>query len=247
MILSVLAALAVAAPATAQDPSADTVVVILVGEVRDAVTDAPLADASVEIEELGRSVLTDRRGVFRFDSIPAGRWTFRTERLGYEPHEEAFTVGPAKVILLRLQPRPVELEGLYATISSRMRERRRRVPGRVLAWDREELAQAIQSDVGRFVRTHGGIPWVRCGGEWEGDLPNCIVRRGGQRRVEVWVDDGRLLPAAGTSTLWAMDPRDLWAVEFLPDCGELRIYTRWFMEAVRDGRTRLRPAICEPG
>jgi hypothetical protein len=245
--LPVLVALFPAAPTAAQDAPADTVVVTLVGEVRDAVTDAPLADASVTIPALGRSVATDRNGFFRFDSIPAGTWTFRTEHLGYAPNDEPSTIGPGQRLLVRLQPRPIELGGLYATIYSRLRDRRGRAPGRVIAWDREELAEAIQPDVGRFVQTRGMVQWARCGGEWEGDLPNCVMRRGSARRLEVWVDEAPLLGALGTSTLWARDPRDLWAVEFLPDCGELRIYTKRFMEAVREGRTRLRPMVCEPG
>jgi hypothetical protein len=242
-----LAALAITAPATAQELPADSAAFTLVGQVRDGVTEAPLGGASVTILELERRALADRNGVFRFDSIPPGTWTFRTEHLGYQPNEEASTIGPGNLLVVRLAPRPIELEGVYATISSRMRERRTRVPGRVLAWDREELAAAIAPDVGRFVQTRSGIQWVPCGGEWQGDLPNCIMRRGGGTRIEVWVDEGRVLPVVGTSTLWAMDPRELWAVEFLPDCGELRIYTTWFMEAVRDGRTRLRPMVCGPG
>ena len=59
----------------------------------------------------------------------------------------------------------------------------------------------------------------------------------------MWLDDVAVPGAQGTSTLWAMDPRDLWAVEFLPGCGQLRVYTTWYMEAVEEGRTRMVPII----
>ena len=219
----------------------------LVGLLR---TSRRLAEASVTIEELGRIVLTDRNGFFRFDSLPAGTWTVRTERLGYEPNVEESTIAPNNLLLVRLEPRPIELEGLYAEVLSRMRVRRAGVPSQVWAWDREELAEAVAPDIGRFVRTRGVASWVTCSDEGKRaadvsiqDLPNCFLWRGGETKVSVWLDDVAVPGAQGTSTLWAMDPRDLWAVEFLPGCGQLRVYTTWYMEAVEEGRTRMVPII----
>jgi hypothetical protein len=251
--LLLLGAALAASPALAQDPVTDpptTGDLTLIGEVRDALTEAPIPDASVSIEELGRIVLTDRNGFFQFDSLPAGTWTFRTEHLGYEPNVEASTIGPGNLLLVRLEPRPIELEGLYAEVLSRMRIRRAGAPSQVWAWDRKELSKAVAPDIGRFVKTRGVIVWVNCSNESDRaadvslqDLPNCFYRKGTQQKVIVWLDDVPLPGAVGTSTLWSMDPRALWAVEFLPDCRQLRIYTTWYMEAVQEGRTRMHPSL----
>ena len=222
------------APAFAQDPVTEppTGDITLIGEVRDALTEAPIPDASITIEELGRILLTDRNGFFRVDSLPAGTWTFRTEHFGYEPNVEASVIAPNNLLLVRLEPRHIELEGLYAEVLSRMRVRRAGVPSQVWAWDREELSDAVAPDVGRFVRTRGVTSWVNCSDPGRRaadvsvqDLPNCCLRKGKELKVTVWLDDFALPDAQGTSTLWSMDPRELWAVEFLPDCGQLRIYT----------------------
>lgn len=228
---------------------ADAPAVTLIGEVRDALSESPVPDASVTIVELGRVVLTDRNGFFRIDSLPQGTWTFRTEHLGYEENVEPSTIGPGNLLLVRLAPRPIELEGLYAEVASGMRRRRASAPSQIWAWDREELSEAVSADIGRFIRTRGVASWVACSASRAADtnhldLPNCFIRKGRVRVLTVYVDEVPIPGAQGTSTLWAMDPRDLWAVEFLPDCGQLRVYTEWFMEAVRDGRTRLAPALC---
>lgn len=244
-----LGAALTATPTLAQDPVTEpptTGDITLIGEVRDALTEAPIPDASVSIEELGRITLTDRNGFFQFDSLPAGTWTFRTEHLGYEPNVEASTIGPGNLLLVRLEPQPIELEGLYAEVLSRMRVRRAGAPSQVWAWDREELSKAVAPDIGRFVKSRGVVVWTNCSNESLRaadvalqDLPNCYYRKGGETKVTVWLDDVALPAAQGTSTLWTMDPRDLWAVEFLPDCGQLRVYTTWYMEALQEGRTRM--------
>lgn len=49
---------------------------VVAGTVYDSlVTRAALADAQVTIIELGRMAPSDKRGRFRFDSVPAGTWT----------------------------------------------------------------------------------------------------------------------------------------------------------------------------
>ncbi len=52
----------------------------IMGSVRGIVVDSllgngPLANATIELVELGRATLSDARGVFRFDSVPGGRYT----------------------------------------------------------------------------------------------------------------------------------------------------------------------------
>lgn len=223
----------------------DTTHVTLVGEVRDYETEQPVADIAVEILELGRVEVTDRNGFFRFDTLLAGPWTFETSGLGYRTNVETSVIGPRSLLLIRLEPEPMDIEGLYVSVVQRLVRRRLAAPSRVVAWERAELGAAIAPDVGSFVRTRGVARFVRCGGEYsETDLPNCFIHRGLPTRLTVYLDDIALPPAEGTSTLWTHDPHDLWSVEFLPGCAQLRIYTRRFMRLVEEGRVRLQHWLC---
>lgn len=226
-------------------PAKDTVFVTLVGEVRDYSTERPIPGIAVKIVELDRMQATDRNGFFAFDSLPRGRWTFEASGFGYETNVEASEISPRSILLIRLDRDPVQLEGLYVSVMQGLVRRRMAAPSRVWAWDKAELEAAIAPDVGSFVRRQGVAQFVRCGGELsDNDLPNCYMWRGRPVRFRVFLDDERLPGAEGTSRFWAYDPRDLWSVEFLPACNQLRIYTRRFMELVEDRRVRLKATLC---
>jgi len=223
----------------------DSTLVTLVGEVRDVATERPLDGVAVKVLELDRVEITDRNGFFAFDSIPEGRWTFEASGFGYETNVEASEVRPRSILLIRLQSAPIQLEGLYVSVVQGLVRRRMAAPSRVWAWDKPELEAAVAPDIGAFIHRQGVAQFVLCGDEFsENDLPNCYIRRGRPVRLQIFLDDERMLSAEGTSRLWAYDPRDLWSVEFLPACGQLRIYTQQFMELVENGRVRLKPMLC---
>lgn len=74
-----LLACSLAAPAliAAQQPAAAPApkrLTSLVGAVWDSVSDAPLAGATVVVDGASRMGVTDARGMFRVDSVPAGSW-----------------------------------------------------------------------------------------------------------------------------------------------------------------------------
>lgn len=216
--------------------------VTLMGEVRDFASERPIPDIAVKIVELARVQVTDGNGFFAFDSLPQGRWTFEASGLGYETNREASEVKPRSILLIRLEKDPVQLQGLHVTVTQGLARRRMAAPSRVVPWDRAELDRVISSDIGSFIRREGVAEWTTCGGEFSAnDLPNCFIYRGLPVRLQVFVDDEPVPIAEGTSRLWAYDARDLWSVEFLRDCGQLRIYTGMFMEAVESGRVRLAP------
>lgn len=241
LVLLVLSVLFGARPAGAQDSTTVT----LMGEVRDFSTEQPIADIAVKLLELGLIDVTDRNGFFSFDSIPAGRWTFEASGLGYSTSVEASDIFPRALLLIRLEPAPIELEGLYVGVVQRLVQRRMAAPSRVYAWEKRELEEVIVPDVGSFVRTRGVARFVPCGGEWsDTDLPNCFIRKGLRVRLRVFIDDVELMPSEGTGRLWSYDPRELWSVEFLPGCRQLRVYTQWYMRMVEEGRTRLAHQLC---
>jgi hypothetical protein len=219
----------------------------LVGEVRDVADERPIGGAVVRIVELDRRAITDRNGFFSFDSIPEGMWTFEASGLGYETSREASVIRERSFLFIRLQQAPIEIEGVTVSVLQRLERRRLAAPARVIAWDREELEKVVAPDVGSFIRTRGIVQFVSCGDEFsQDDLPNCYIGKGARKRLRLFIDDMEVMKAIGTSTLWAYDPRDLWSVEFIPLCAELRIYTRQFMELVESGRVRLAHRICVP-
>lgn len=223
----------------------DTTFVRLIGEVRDFATEQPLPDIAVKVIELGRIELTDRNGFFAFDSLPAGTWTLEASGFGYVTNVEASSIAPRSILLIRLETAPFQLEGLYVSVVESLVRRRMAAPSRVIAWERDELERAISPDVGAFLRTRGVAQFTACGAEFAAtDLPSCFLHRGAIVRLRVFIDDIQQMAAVATSTLWAYDPRDLWSVEFLPGCRQLRIYTRHFMELVSEGRVRLQPVLC---
>jgi len=225
----------------------DTLTVRLIGEVRDVANEQPIEGAAVKIIELERVTIADRNGFFRFDSLPAGTWTIETSQFGFRTNTEASTIGEGNFLLIRLEAAPIELEGLYVSVVQRLVERRMAVPSRVVAWEKKDLVAATSPDIGSFIRTRGVARWVTCGGEFSvNDLPNCFMHRGLRKRLRIFLDDLEVPSAIGTTNLWAMDPRDLWSVEFIPSCAELRVYTQTFMERVEEGQVRLAPVICVP-
>ena len=107
LLLAFLGAIS-ARPAVAQDSTR----VRLMGEVRDVANEQPVEGAAVKVLELGRVETTDRNGFFAFDSLPVGTWTFETSQFGFKTNTEASTIAPDNFLLVRLQAKPIELEGL---------------------------------------------------------------------------------------------------------------------------------------
>lgn len=219
--------------------------VTLIGEVRDASTEEPIGNAAVKILELERVEWTDSNGFFRFEDVPAGTWTFETTALAYETNSEASTIAARNILVVRLDPAPVELEGLYVEVRNLLKERRMRTPTRVIAWDRPELETMVSPDVAQMLKRRGVAYFVQCGGEFSDmDLPNCIMSGGARVRLRIYVDDVPVMPAEGSGRLWAYDPRDLWSVEFIRGCATVRIYTRVYMEWIEEGRVRPAHTLC---
>ena len=73
-----LLALGVASAGLIQVASAD----VITGQVTDATGEAPLQGALVTVEELDRTVSSDRFGTYRFNNIPAGDYTLSVSYVG---------------------------------------------------------------------------------------------------------------------------------------------------------------------
>ena len=80
--------LGVAGAGMAQFAAAD----VLTGTVTDQTGEAPLQGAILTLEELGRSVSSNRFGEFRFPEIPAGEYTLTASYIGTDAVSQTVTV-----------------------------------------------------------------------------------------------------------------------------------------------------------
>ncbi|WP_419167405.1 carboxypeptidase regulatory-like domain-containing protein [Candidatus Palauibacter sp.] len=100
----------------------------LIGDVRDALTDDPVAVAAVSV--LGGTVVaeTNRRGRFILSGVPVGVHELSVRHLGYAPLSHAVTVsrGITTEVEVGLVPEPVEMVPIVATAA---RPRRLEIKG----------------------------------------------------------------------------------------------------------------------
>jgi hypothetical protein len=88
------------------------------GTVREDSTLIPLPSIAVQVEELGRTAITDRRGNFILQEVPQGRWTVVASAIGYETARAEVVVltdGSATVDFL-LAPAPIVLSGINVEV-----------------------------------------------------------------------------------------------------------------------------------
>ncbi|RAK65211.1 carboxypeptidase-like regulatory domain-containing protein [Hymenobacter edaphi] len=76
------------------------------GEVRDSVTQAPLAFASVFLANTTRGATTDAQGRFSLPGVPAGTYDLVCSYLGYRLARQSVRVGTAPVVA-QLRPAPL--------------------------------------------------------------------------------------------------------------------------------------------
>jgi len=113
--LGILALLAFAAPAVAQDRPGR-----MVGRVVDHDNGRPLAGAQVALRDSELSALTDGQGYFEISSIPPGLHAIDVELLGYETRSAPIRVLPAQTLEaeIRMSTKPIELPPLEVSIRS---------------------------------------------------------------------------------------------------------------------------------
>ena len=154
------AALAAAGTARAAEPAAPPVV----GVVRDT-AGAPLPNARVVINELGRSTLTGGDGTFAFRSLRPGTYHLDATLLGYAPAHAVVTVpaeGPEVRVTLVMRATVLSLEGINVTASPRSAD-----PLNITQSTVELSGKALERSMGTSVaQTLGSQPGlaVRYGG-----------------------------------------------------------------------------------
>lgn len=100
----------------------------LIGEVRDALTEDPVAAAAVSMLGGTKLAETNRRGRFILSGVPTGTHELTVRHLGYAPLSHAVDIsrGITTEVEVGLVPEPVEMEPIVATAA---RSRRLEIKG----------------------------------------------------------------------------------------------------------------------
>jgi len=165
------------------------------GYVRDARTRTPLSDANVWMKDHHRGDVSDFRGYFRLERLPAGDHTVIFSFVGYEQHEEVLTLadGEKKVVEIFLRERPIIIAEEIIVRGSP-----------VGSYPQSDLVMrhgVVQSpkDVGEFVQNVPNVSGVRRGGY--GFDP--VIRGFRYDQLNVQIDGGARVEGACPSR---MDP-----------------------------------------
>lgn len=229
-----------APPLSAQEATTFT----LSGQIVDAVNETPVLAAVVKVPELRRFVFTDTGGRFAFTDFPEGTWDIVVEQLGYHTLDGSVTVAEGNGLFLRLNPDPIELEGLRVRTRSEqlLERRRRRTPFRVVRIPTETIANAINPDPTAIFRFNAAAPITGCSGEAdEWMTPGCVMVKGKRKPISIFLDEGPLL--GGMVEFAALSHLEIHSMEWIPRMAMLRVYTRHFIERLDNTRISLVPLV----
>lgn len=201
------------------------------GRVFAAGNGKPLAFATVEITDLGRSTITDEQGNFVFEHIPVGEHPLRARLVGYQVHSRPINTQNPSAIEVRLTEDPVLLAGIRVS-SSRFTRRMNALPYAARALGRRDVQGSAAMDAFQFVRSN--VMSYPCGNSMN---TFCILSRGTPVAPRVYLDDA---PAPGGVEMLQLIPRDeINRVEIIQHGTMIRVYTERFVEWA--ARTNYRP------
>src|SRR5699024_3368149 len=94
--------IAYSAPPTEPEQQTGT----LIGTITDRETSEPIGYAYLYLEEAGRTITAHSDGRFKFKDIPAGDYTLRSTRIGYQTVFQTVTIKPNDTteVTIRLKP-----------------------------------------------------------------------------------------------------------------------------------------------
>ena len=232
-----VAALGLGSPrAQAQNPPADSARSFnFRGNVVDFRTEGPIEGATVQIAELGRSAKTDANGYFEFRDLVPDRYTIITARFGYETNREPSDIPFGAIMVVRLNPVAMEVEGIGVEVERIVRQlaiRRNSTPAPSTAFASEQLETTIDLDVVELVRERTSLDIV----EDSFGLP--VARfRNRLSRLRVCLDE---VPV-GSGFLQNLQPDQLGLVEVFESLRMVRMYTNDFLQRAAERGFQLQP------
>lgn len=218
--LGALLLAAAATPAQAQTPG------LLRGHLVDGSTLEPLYGAFIALESANRGVLSDTTGYFALPVARAPYYVVRVRQLGYRDLSMTITAESAQeALVFQLEPDPVKIEGLRVLVE-RFEDRRRGPFGAVDVLTQKELIHAPDGAASDLVRRQ--VPFARLCDPMADDEKLCVNTQGRSEPLTICVDNHRV--SEQMVELEHLDPRGLYMVEVYRRTGQVRIYTRGYVE-----------------
>ena len=205
------------------------------GNVRDYVTEGPIPGAVVAFAELNRSVVTDANGYFELTGLMPGRYTIVTEGLGYETNREPSDIPFGAIMVVRLNPLPIELPGVEVNVERLLRRievRRLATPMSSTAFANEILEATVDNDVAEFVGERTSLEIM------QDNFGQPLVRfRGRITRLRVCLDE---VPV-DAGFLQNLQPQQLSRIEVFESLRMVRMYTKRFIDEAAERGFELLP------
>ena len=207
-------------PQAASPAPANDTLVAVEGEVLDAVSGVPVAAAIVVLVG-GPTTFSDEAGYFRFESVPPGAYSLRVFHVAYKTVEARTPVDGQEVLVIRMDPGPIPLEGIEVRVRGR-EELEWRASGTSMGVigpvEMEALSERYFSmDQLLAGRRMSGSRFMPARGV--GDR-GCLMVSGGRAgigagRCVAVVVDGVLLAPSDAGWVYELSPSDIFAVRFV--------------------------------
>lgn len=228
--------------------------VTFTGRVIDTYWGDPVVDALVRIDGTirpdGSQIwgLTRDDGTFVIPNVPPGPSRVTVSRLGYADLVQVLDIRADQFVEVVVIPKPVVLEGIEVYVD-RLESRVRQLPYAVSTFDEVALKLSPTLDVATYLDQSPGIEFVPCFENNSGagafqQRRDCMRARGTQpRRPQIFIDDA---PAfGGLPELATIPTSEVYRVELIRGCGQIRVYTSHYVERVVAQRPRpLIPILC---
>ena len=242
-------ALCAAADASAQAGGGVT----FAGQVIDTYWGNPVEGAAVRLTETlrldgSRIVgITDAEGRFSLAGVPPGPSLVSVSRIGYADLFQVLDIQDGQYTDVVLIPKPVVLEGLDVYVD-RLETRLRELPYLTNTWGEFDLRSAPDLNIADYLHSQPAFEFVPCfedrsGTSIFGQRLNCIRTRGTMpQRPRIFIDD---VPAfGGVEELVTIPTNEVYRVEVIRGCGQIRVYTNTYVETTSIQRRPLLPIIC---
>ena len=228
--------------------------VTFTGRVIDTYWGDPVVEALIRIDGTirpdGSQIwgLTRDDGTFVIPDVPPGPSQVTVTRLGYADLVQVLDIQADQLVEVVVIPKPVVLEGIEVYVD-RLESRVRQLPYAVSTFDEVSLSLSPTLDVATYLDQSPGIEFVPCfenssGGGAFRQRRDCMRARGTQpRRPQIFIDDA---PAfGGLPELATIPTTEVYRVEVIRGCGQIRVYTAHYVERVVGQRPRpLIPILC---
>lgn len=250
--IAVMGALAPAAGVSAQEAPAASV--SFTGQVVDTYWGKPVEGAVLRVRGAMRRDstvivgVTDAAGHFDIERVPPGPSQVEVTRIGYADLIQVLDIQAGQFVEVAVIPKPVVLEGIEVYVD-RLKARLRALPHIVDTYEQAALGAAPDLNVASYLDSQPGFAFVPC---FEGAAsssgavrraPDCMRTRGTLvERPRIFIDDA---PAfGGIPELATLPTTEVYRVEVIRGCAQIRIYTVTYTEETAVRRRPLVPIIC---